>query len=66
MLKITIYEHPYFGHGTIAKHVYDISEGLNTIKYNKYERKLVIDFDSCSYKLELRIDELTGIKIERA
>ena len=63
-LKITVYEHPYFGHGTVAQHVYNICESLDTIKYDTLEHKLVIDFTTCSDKLELRIDELTGLKIE--
>lgn len=65
MLKITISEHPYFGHGTTAQHVYCVSEGINTIKYDTYEHKLVIDFTSCSDKMELHVGELTEIKIER-
>lgn len=63
-MKITIKEHPYFGHGTIAYHVYNISESLNSINYNKYDHCLVIDFNSCSTKLKLHIDDLIEIKIE--
>lgn len=64
MLKITISEHPYFGHGTTAVHVYDISEGLKTIRYDKYTHELIVEFDSCSDNLILKVGRITNIKIE--
>lgn len=66
MLKITVIERPYFGHGTKAKHVYETSESLSKITYDRFKGKLVVEFDSCSDALELHIDELRWIEIERS
>ena len=65
MLKITVTERPYFGHGTKAKHVYEISESLSKISYDRFKGEFVVEFDSCSDSLRLHVDELRGIEIER-
>ena len=65
MLKITVTERPYFGHGTMAKHVYEFNEGLSKISYDVLEHELVIEFDTCRDKAKIHIDELRGIEIER-
>lgn len=64
MLKITITEQANFGHWTNAQHVYEISESLKTIHFDRDEHKLVIDFSTCSDKLVLDIGRLKEIKIE--
>lgn len=66
MTKITIIERPYFGHGTVATHVYNVNESIADIKYDKRDGKLVVGFSTCTDKLELTIGGLTEIKIERA
>lgn len=66
MLRITVTERPYFGHGTKATHIYETSESLSKISYDRFKGKLVVEFDSCSDALELHIDELCSIGIERS
>lgn len=63
-MKITISERPYFGHGTVAQHVYNINESLNNIKYDKLNHELVVNFTTCATKMKIHVDELTEIKIE--
>lgn len=65
MLKITVTEHPYFGHGTKAKHVYEINESLIKITYDALNHKVMAEFGSCADNMELDIDELRAIEIER-
>ncbi len=65
MMKIIIKEHPFFGHGTVAKHEYGISEGLSKITYDRYNKLLTISFDSCEDAMELKVDDLREITIEK-
>ena len=65
MLKITVIERPYCGHGTKAKHVYELNESLSKITYDAFTDTVVVEFVSCADNLVLCIDELQGIEIER-
>lgn len=65
MLKITVIERPYCGHGTKAKHVYELNESLSKITYDAFTHAVVVEFGSCTDNLVLCIDELQGIEIER-
>lgn len=62
-MVIKVYESPYFGHGTKCVHEYRINEGLKSIRFDRYEHKLVIEFDSSNAKMVLAIDDLDGITI---
>ena len=65
MLKITVKEKAYAGHGTTGVHTYELSEGLLDIYYNKYDKEVVVKFDSCSDDLKFKVDgRVTAIIIE--
>ena len=65
MLKITVKEKAYAGHGTTAVHTYELSEGLLDIYYNKYDKEIVAKFDSCEQELRFKVDgKVTAIIIE--
>ena len=63
-MKITISEQPNFGHSTTAVHEFVINEGLQTITYDRYEHKLIVEFNSCRDKMVVIVGHLRQIKIE--
>jgi hypothetical protein len=66
MFKITIKEHPYSDPKCIAQREYMIDSNFNSITYDNFDQTLRIDFIGSKSVLELFVDGLVDLKIERA